>query len=116
MSQIKKVSKNLGQSFNQPTEKKHQRNGHKKPFKKIKLIKQASSSSSDSEEISLVSTDNEDSGDEEVCLYCSSSKVSDQSGEEWCKCTSCGRWTHFLCAGVEGSEWKHYLCDFCKDD
>lgn len=32
--------------------------------------------------LSLVSTDDEDSGDEEVCLYCSSSKFSDKIGED----------------------------------
>lgn len=52
--------------------------------------------------LSLGSTDDEDSGDEEVCLYCHSSKFSYNSVEEWCKCTSSDRWVQFLCAGVEG--------------
>ncbi|PSN31391.1 hypothetical protein C0J52_24538 [Blattella germanica] len=72
----------------------------------------SSSESEDEEPIPLVSTDDEDSEDE-ACIYCNCSKECDSSGEKWCKCTKCGRWTHYLCAGVEGNEWKTYCCDFC---
>lgn len=115
MNKRKLFSKDFETCFEITRNNKTKKIIKKNRIKKMKSIKQESSSSSDSEEaLSLVSTDNEDSDEDEICLYCCSSKLSDKSGEEWCKCTSCGRWVHYLCAGIEGDEWKMYLCDFCE--
>lgn len=82
------------------------------PVKRSKLLEEISSESEDEDPIPIVSTDDEDSADEE-CLYCCNSKEADSSGEQWCRCILCGRWTHYLCAGIEGNDWKTYHCDFC---
>lgn len=83
-----------------------------KLLKSKKKTAKESSSESEDDPPNYVSTDDDDSADEE-CLYCRNSKEADRSGEQWCRCVGCGRWTHYLCAGVEGNSWKTYLCDFC---
>lgn len=85
----------------------------RKPIKRQKMLtKQLSSESEDEDPVPFQLTDDDTAGDE--CLYCFNSKEADRSGEEWCRCTSCGRWSHYLCAGVEGNEWETYICDFCN--
>lgn len=110
----KSASKNLKDLFDDKTKEQLSKkpDQEKKRVSKKRKYKEESSSSSEEETFPVVSTDNEDS-DEEECIYCCNSKNNDSSGEKWCKCIRCGRWTHYLCAGVEGSQWKTYVCDFC---
>lgn len=85
-----------------------------KPVKRMIIFKGGSSpSESEAKDCSpVVPTDDDNSADEE-CLYCCSTKEADCSGEKWCKCTKCGQWTHYLCAGIENNEWKAYLWFLC---
>lgn len=112
--QLKFVSKNLKHFIDDETDNKlcKKPDKDKKRLTKKRKHEEESSSSSEDEPVPIVSTDDEDSDGEE-CIYCNSSKTADRSGEQWCKCISCGRWTHYLCAGVEGNQWKTYVCDFC---
>ncbi|KAJ4429063.1 hypothetical protein ANN_26063 [Periplaneta americana] len=60
----------------------------------------------------FVSTDDEDSEDED-CLYCSEPYKNDNHGEKWIRCTKCLQWAHELCAGAQKGTWKTFVCDSC---
>ena len=79
--------------------------------KKSRIVPDSDSDST-SEPI-IVSTDDEDSADEE-CVYCSQPYRNDQCGEQWIRCIKCLRWVHELCAGTEKGQWKTYVCDMCS--
>lgn len=82
--------------------------------KKLKLHHPHDSFSESEDDIfSVISADNEGSADDE-CLFCRNSMVADRSGEEWSRCIKCGCWVHNLCGGIEGAEWKTYVCDLCQ--
>jgi hypothetical protein len=74
-----------------------------------------SDSSTEDEEPIVVSTDEEDSADEE-CAYCNGAFSCDTSREKWIRCVKCCRWVHELRAGVEKHGWKSYVCEFCSPD
>lgn len=76
---------------------------------KYELLDDTSEEHSD---VSFVSTDNEDSADEE-CIYCSQAYKLDKCGEEWIRCIRCLRWAHELCSGTGKTGWKEFTCDFC---
>lgn len=68
--------------------------------------------SDDDSNISLISTDNEDSTDEE-CVYCCQPYKLDECGEQWIRCMKCLRWAHELCFGTEKRRLKTFTC--CKE-
>ncbi|KAJ4430345.1 hypothetical protein ANN_22561, partial [Periplaneta americana] len=72
--------------------------------------KLASSSDSSDEIVEFVSTDNENSADEE-CIYCAMPYRLDKSGEDWIRCTKCLRWVHELCAEIGNNAWKTLKCE-----
>lgn len=84
---------------------------NKKKSKSSKLPVSSSESDLD-EEPKLVSTDDEDSADEE-CLYCLQPYKTDMKNEKWIRCIKCLCWAHELCAGIEKGKWKTYTCDMC---
>lgn len=86
-------------------------NGNKKQTLKRKCSRHTSSSSED--DVPLVSTDDEDSADEE-CIFCGEPYRTDRSGEQWIRCVVCLRWSHELCAGTDRQSWKTYICDMCN--
>ncbi|KAJ4440815.1 hypothetical protein ANN_10661 [Periplaneta americana] len=72
--------------------------------------KLASSSDSSDEIVEFVSTDNENSADEE-CIYCAMPYRLDKSGEDWIRCTKCLRWVHELSAEIGKNAWKTLKCE-----
>lgn len=56
--------------------------------------------SDEDDDISFISTDNEDSADEE-CLYCLQLYKQDEYTEQWIRCVKCLRWAHEHCTGLD---------------
>ncbi|KAG5885650.1 hypothetical protein JTB14_006505 [Gonioctena quinquepunctata] len=94
----------------------------KKNLKKVKrnVFDSKGGESSDSSGSSLsepnyISTDNEDSSEEENqdahCVYCSQQYSTDTSGEPWIRCIRCLEWAHQKCWGEK--DWKKFVCDNC---
>lgn len=107
--------KNTSSSKSKSVAKSSKRNlfqtKNKKKSKSSKLP--VSSSESDlNEEPKLVSTDDEDSADEE-CLYCLQRYKTDLKNEKWIRCIKCLFWAYELCAGIEKGKWKTHTCDMC---
>ncbi|KAK4880675.1 hypothetical protein RN001_008821 [Aquatica leii] len=51
----------------------------------------------------------QDSSDDELCVICGEYG---KGREMWFRCTSCGKWTHKDCSGVDKPTC--YVCDFCN--
>jgi hypothetical protein len=82
----------------------------KKRTLKLSLPHDTSDEESD---VPYVSTDDEDSADEE-CLYCCQPFKEDKCGEQWIRCVKCFRWAHELCSGSEKKAWKTFTCEACN--
>lgn len=80
-----------------------------KTVKKV-LFAKYESSSSENNDPEYVSTDNDDSADEE-CLYCNEPFKNDILGKKWIRCIKCGRWAHEICAGIDN--YDTYKCELC---
>lgn len=87
----------------------------KPPRKKTKKYDFSSSDSEDETQVPLVSTDDEDSSDDEdvACPICGRRFSQDKGGEKWVKCSKCFKWNHELCSS--SSTVKKFVCDFCLD-
>ena len=48
---------------------------------------------------------------DEECFYCN--EPSSQSIDGWIQCSSCLRWVHDACAGVEDED-DNFVCEFCE--
>lgn len=70
-------------------------------------------SSDEESDVPYVSTDDEDSADEE-CLYCCQPFKEDKCGKQWIRCVKCFSWAHELCSGSEKKAWKTFTCDACN--
>lgn len=58
-----------------------------------------------------ISGDRDSIEDDDQCLYCQ-----DFSEEGWIRCSSCARWAHNSCAGVESDEEDAvHVCAFCDN-
>lgn len=71
-----------------------------RPSSKISPKSKEASSSSDSDEV----------GEDDNCLYCH-----DFSAEGWIRCNVCFQWAHNSCAGVESEDDDAiHVCAFCE--
>jgi len=49
----------------------------------------------------------------EECLYCN--ELYSTSVDEWIQCSTCTKWAHCLCAGIEGIDYETmFNCEFCS--
>ena len=58
----------------------------------------------------IQSTNLED--DETECLFCGE-LFSETRDEDWIQCTSCSKWAHDDCAGIDPDD-DHFVCDLCE--
>ncbi|PSN38553.1 hypothetical protein C0J52_14817 [Blattella germanica] len=56
------------------------------------------SESDTDDEVTYVSTDNEDSDNDANCPLCGKPYSADKMGEKWIKCTKCFEWCHEMCS------------------
>lgn len=100
-----KIEKNKNKiNKNKCIKKRKEKSVKKKLFMNV-------SSYSENEESQYVSTNNEDSADEE-CLYCNEPFKNDVMGETWICCIKCNRWAHEICTGLENL--KQFNCELCS--
>lgn len=50
----------------------------------------------------------EDTGSNEVCVYCS-----DLGSTEWVRCHKCSKWAHCECAGIDDTDFN-FICELCE--
>ena len=83
------------------------------PKKKTKTNGSSSSDSEDETLVPLVSTDDEDSSNEEdaSCTICGQCFSQDKRGEIWIQCSKCFQWCHEMCSS--STNVKHVVCDYC---
>lgn len=123
--QISKMAEKMAKQSSNANEKESKKSyeSRKKTCNKQLLFKKGTKakakpppkcdSSDDDMDIPYVSTDDEDSADEE-CVYCCQPYKHDAGGEQWIRCTCCLRWAHELCSGYDEKGWKTFTCDFCS--
>lgn len=61
--------------------------------------------------------DKESDVEEDVeCFMCSDTFSRSPEGEGWVQCSSCKKWAHDECAGIEDNDCDLYTCDYCIEN